>query len=182
MLDALKYQEGKIATITLEDRNLPAIAERRILRPRGEDARRAIDEAFESVIKGIPPTVVDILLGKDGDRPRFRQTYPFTPAFVDTLVAASSALQRERTALKVMAQVLADRRADLTVDEVVPVGDLYDALDATDEPFSAEMADRFLAARRLYDNPVCGHFCSSSTRSTMPRRRRAPLSGPTTGS
>ena len=44
---------------------------------------------------------------------RFRQTYPFTPAFVDTLVAASSALQRERTALKVMAEVLAGRRDDL---------------------------------------------------------------------
>src|SRR5439155_1331686 len=135
LLDALKWWEGRFATITLEDRNLPAVAERRILRPRDENAKHAIDDAFEGVIKGMSPNVVNISFGKDGDRARFRQTYPFTPAFVDTLVAASSALQRQRTALKVMAQVLVDRRSDLTVDEVVPVGDLYDALDATDEPF-----------------------------------------------
>ena len=151
LLDALKWWEGRFATITLDDRNLPAIAERRILRPRDDSARHTIDDAFDGVIKGMSSNVVDISLGKDGDRARFRQTYPFTPAFVDTLVAASSALQRQRTALKVMAQVLVDRRSDLTVDEVVPVGDLYDALDATDEPFSTEMADRFAAARRLYD-------------------------------
>ena len=34
---------------------------------------------------------------------------------------------------------------------MIPVGDLYDALDASDEPFSSEMAERFGAARRLYD-------------------------------
>ena len=151
LLEALKWWEGRFATITLEDRNLPAIAERRILRPNNDDDKRTIDDAFEGVVRGMPPSVVDIVLGKDGDRPRFRQTYPFTPAFVDTLVAASAALQRERTALKVMVQVLVDRRADLMVDEVIPVGDLYDALDATDEPFSAEMAERFSSARRLYD-------------------------------
>jgi hypothetical protein len=151
LLDALKWWEGRFATITLEDRNLPAIAERRILRPRDDNAKHTIDEAFEDVIKGMSSNVVDISLGKDGDRARFRQTYPFTPAFVDTLVAASSALQRQRTALKVMVQVLVDRRSDLTVNEVVPVGDLYDALDATDEPFSTEMSERFAAARRLYD-------------------------------
>lgn len=151
MLDALKWWEGRFATITVEDRNLPAIAERRILRPRDETARRAIDDAFDGVVRAMPQQVFDVLLGRDGDRARFRQTYPFTPAFVDTLVAASSALQRERTALKVMVEVLAGRRADLTAGEVIPVGDLYDALDASDEPFSSEMAERFADARRLYD-------------------------------
>lgn len=151
LLDALKWWEGRFATITLEDRNLPAIAERRVLAPRNDVAKRSIDEAFERLRTAMPSQVNDILLGEDGDAARFRQTYPFSPAFVETLVAASSALQRERTALKVMAQVLSDRRDDLTVDEVIPVGDLYDALDASDEPFSAEMAQQFEAARRLYD-------------------------------
>ncbi|MCP9485022.1 MAG: hypothetical protein MSC30_04130 [Gaiellaceae bacterium MAG52_C11] len=151
LLDALKWWEGRFATITLEDRNLPAIAERRVLAPRSDVAKRSIDEAFERLRTAMPSHVNDILLGEDGDAARFRQTYPFSPAFVETLVAASSALQRERTALKVMAQVLSDRRDDLTVDEVIPVGDLYDALDASDEPFSAEMAQQFEAARRLYD-------------------------------
>lgn len=152
LLDALKWWEERFATITLEDRNLPAIAEHRILAPKDADAKRTIDEAFDAVRTTIPGPVVDILLGREGDAQSFRQTYPFTPAFVDTLVAASSALQRERTALKVMAEVLSDRREDLTVEDIIPVGDLYDALDASDEPFSAEMAQQFEAARRLYDS------------------------------
>ena len=53
-----------------------------------------------------------------------------------------------------MAEVLAGRRADLTVDEVVPVGDLYDALDAADEPFSADIGRLFAAARRLYERKL----------------------------
>ena len=151
LLDVLKFGEDRFTTITLGDSNLPAIAERRLLRPNDETSRRTIDAAFDGVIKEMPPQVVDILLGREGDRVRFRQTYPFAPAFVQTLVAASSALQRERTALRIMAEVLAARRDDLMVDEVIPVGDLYDALDASDEPFSTEMSDRFEAARRLYD-------------------------------
>ena len=38
--DALRHWEGRFHTITLEDRNLPVIAERRVLRPR-DDACRA---------------------------------------------------------------------------------------------------------------------------------------------
>jgi hypothetical protein len=152
LLDALKWWEERFATITLEDRNLPVIAEHRILAPKTPEAERVVDEAFADVRTRMPATVVDILLGREGDAETFRRTYPFTPAFVDTLVAASSALQRERTALKVMAEVLSDRREDLTVEDVIPVGDLYDALDASDEPFSAEMAQQFEAARRLYDS------------------------------
>jgi hypothetical protein len=152
LLDALKFWEGRFATITLEDRNLPAIAEHRILTPKNADAKRKIDEAFAALRTTIPGPVLDVLLGRGGDTESFRRTYPFTPAFVDTLVAASSALQRERTALRVMAEVLSDRRNDLTVEDIIPVGDLYDALDASDEPFSAEMAQQFEAARRLYDS------------------------------
>ncbi len=38
----------------------------------------------------------------------FRKLYPFSPALVQTLIAVSSALQRERTALKVMVQLLVE--------------------------------------------------------------------------
>ena len=48
LLDALKWWEERFATITLEDRNLPAIAEHRILAPKSADAKRTIDEAFDA--------------------------------------------------------------------------------------------------------------------------------------
>jgi len=43
-----------------------------------------------------------VLLTPNADRGVFRKVYPFSPALVETLIAVSSVLQRERTALKVM--------------------------------------------------------------------------------
>ena len=47
----------------------------------------------------------------------FRKVYPFSPALVQTLIAVSSVLQRERTALKVMMQLLVDQRDDLELGD-----------------------------------------------------------------
>src|SRR6185369_2764834 len=44
--DALKHWEGRFHTITLEDRNLPAIAEKRVLKCKSEAARLEIAAAF----------------------------------------------------------------------------------------------------------------------------------------
>ena len=53
---------------------------------------------------------MNTLLTRAGDRDMFRQVYPFSPALVQTLVAISSLLQRERTALKLMLQLLVNQR------------------------------------------------------------------------
>src|SRR5262249_57491519 len=86
----------------------------------------------------------------EGDRQMFRKVYPFSPALVQTLIAVSSVLQRERTALKVMRQLLVDQRDCLRVGDLVPVGDLFDVVAHGDEAFSAEMAIHFENAKRLY--------------------------------
>ena len=80
----------------------------------------------------------------------FRKVYPFSPALVQTLVAVSSVLQRERTALKVMLQLLVDQRDTLKVGDIVPVGDLFDVVAHGDEAFSQDMAIHFENAKRLY--------------------------------
>lgn len=147
--DALGWQEGRFHTITLEDRNLPAIAERRVLRCHDENAKKELDAAFEQTAK-IREQVMNILLTSDGDRAMFRKVYPFSPALVQTLIAVSSVLQRERTALKVMMQLLVDGRDTLQVGDIVPVGDLFDVVAHGDEAFSQEMAIHFDNAKRLY--------------------------------
>jgi hypothetical protein len=91
-----------------------------------------------------------ILLTKEADQRMFRAVYPFSPALVQTLVAVSSVLQRERTALRVMLQLLVNRRDELELGEVVPVGDLFDVIAEGDEPFSDDMRIHFENARRLY--------------------------------
>ncbi|MSR60009.1 MAG: phage resistance protein [Planctomycetaceae bacterium] len=147
--DSLDYQEGRFDTITLEDRNLPAIAEKRVLKCKGQAARDQLDAAFELTAK-IRDSVMNILLTSEGDRKMFRQVYPFSPALAQTLIAVSSVLQRERTALKVMMQLLVDHRDHLKVGDVVPVGDLFDVVAHGDEAFSPEMAIHFDNAKKLF--------------------------------
>jgi hypothetical protein len=147
--DALGWQQGRFHTITLEDRNLPAIAEKRVLRPQSDAARSELDAAFEQSVK-IREQVMNTLLTSEGDKAMFRKVYPFSPALVQTLVAVSSVLQRERTALKVMLQLLVQQRDTLKVGDIVPVGDLFDVVAHGDEAFSQEMALHFDNAKRLY--------------------------------
>lgn len=147
--DVLDWWEARFDEITLEDRNLPAIVERRLLRPRSEAARRQIDEAFARTAR-VREEVLGTLLTREGDREMFRKVYPFSPALVQTLVAVSSLLQRERTALKLMLQLLVDQRHRLALGDLVPVGDLFDVIEGGDEPFTQAMRMRFDHARKLY--------------------------------
>ncbi len=151
--DALKHWEGRFHTITLEDRNLPAIAEKRVLKCKSPAARVELDAAFAQTAK-IREAVMNTLLTSEGDREMFRKLYPFSPALVQTLIAVSSVLQRERTALKVMMQLLVEQRDTLKVGDILPVGDLFDVIAHGDEAFSQEMAIHFDNAKRLYHHKL----------------------------
>ncbi|CAG9172600.1 hypothetical protein LMG23992_02277 [Cupriavidus laharis] len=148
--DVLKHWEARFHRVTLEDRNLPAIAEKRVLRPVDEAARQVLQGTFDDLLK-MRKDVLDTLLTTTADRDMFRKVYPFSPALVQTLIAVSAALQRERTALKLMLQLLVDRREDLELGQLIPVGDLYDAIAEGDEPFSEGMRLHFENAKRLYN-------------------------------
>ena len=151
--DVLSWWEARFHKITLEDRNLPAIAARRILKPSSDEARRELDRCFEETTR-VRPEVLETLLGQEGDRQQFRQLYPFSPALVQALVAISGVLQRERTALKVMLQLLVDQRDTLELGQLVPVGDLFDVIARGDEPFTEGMRIHFRNARRLWDEKL----------------------------
>lgn len=147
--DALKHWEGRFHKITLEDRNLPAIAEKRVLRPRSDSAVEQLDSAFEQSVK-VRQEVMNTLLTSKYDKDIFRKVYPFSPALVDTLIGVSSVLQRERTALKVMMLLLVAQRDALSLGDIVPVGDLFDVIAHGDEAFSQDMAIHFHNAKQLY--------------------------------
>ena len=149
--DVLRHWEGRFDTITLEDRNLVAIAERRILAPRSASARQQIDDAFAEAMGRLDRDGSrDTLLTASADLGMFRRVYPFNPALVDTLVALSAALQRERTALKVMVQLLSAQRATLQLGSLVPLGDLYDVIATGDDPMVQGMREQFVLAKRLW--------------------------------
>lgn len=87
---------------------------------------------------------------RGADQLAFRRTYPFSPALVSTLRTLASAMQRDRTALKVMQQLLVRRHDTLTVDDVVPVGDVFDLVVEGNQALTPDMAGPFSNARKLY--------------------------------
>lgn len=156
---AFRYQEGRFRQIALGDDNLPHVANKRLLTPTDDEAQAAIDRAFNQLDR--QKESWDVLLDgintderhRGADAAQFRLTYPFSPALVSTLRSLSGVMQRERTALKVMQQMLVDRRDSLTIDDVIPVGDAFDHLvtgAAGDQPLDEASAALFRAANSLY--------------------------------
>jgi hypothetical protein len=147
-IDFVRWNSGRFGTIELADRNLPVIAEKRVLRPKSDAAKSEIDAAFQRTAT-VRASVMNTLLTTDGDRRMFRQVYPFSPALIQTLVAVSSVLQRERTALKVLMQLLVDHRDTLEVTDLVPVGDLFDILIHGDTVTDTDVVTHFENAQKL---------------------------------
>ncbi|TIR29941.1 MAG: phage resistance protein [Mesorhizobium sp.] len=152
-LDTLKHWEARFDKVKLEDRNLPVIAEKRLLAPISDTARQEIDAEFDRVMRQRQP-VLDTLLGSDGERDLFRKVYPFSPALVQALIAASSVLQRERTALKLMLTLLVKKRDELRLGSLIPVGDLWDEIATGDQPFSDGMRIQFDNAKKLWNQKL----------------------------
>lgn len=155
---AFRHQEGRFAKIELGDDNLPYVASRRLLKPKDDAARLAVDDAFSRLDRA--PQVWDVLLDgynaddrhRGADEKAFRMTYPFAPALISTLRTLAGVMQRDRTALKVMQQMLVDRRNTLTIDDVIPVGDCYDYVVHSQggAVLDAQVAALFRSAIQLY--------------------------------
>lgn len=152
--DVLRWWEARFDKIVLEDRNLPAIVERRLLRPKGPREKEQLHAAFERTAR-VRQEVLDILLTRDGDKQMFEQVYPFSPALVQVLVAISGMLQRERTALKLMLQLLVHNRDTLELGDVIAVGNLFDVILAGDEePFTPAIKHAFERAREVWSRKL----------------------------
>ena len=155
---AFRHQEGRFGTLVLGDDNLPYVANRRLLRRRADNpqAEQVLADAFSRLDRR--SDIWDVLLDgvntddrhRGADEAAFRLTYPFSPALVSTLRSLASVMQRERTALKVMQQMLVSRRDTLTVDDVVPVGDSFDYIVQGRDALDPQAAALFRSATALY--------------------------------
>jgi hypothetical protein len=152
MEQALEYLNERFDTVDLEDRNLPEIIKERVLKPLpGKEA--VLENAFGGVDRS-NQQVKDILLDGGGatqaDWTDFRAVYPLSPALLNVLVALSGALQRERTGLKLVQQLL-QRNADAAVGQLIPLGDLWNVLvDGTGAAFTDKLKRESEAAVKFY--------------------------------
>jgi hypothetical protein len=162
LADVMRSVQGRLGTdIVLADTNLPQITEERLLKPNSAAAGKAIDDAFAAVRNR--RDVWDTLLlgaqygdaGIGSDATVFRRLYPFSPALVATLVALSQALQRERTALKVMTELLVERRDTLQVNDLIGVAALFEPLVLRGElPDRPQLKQKFQDARDTYQRKL----------------------------
>ncbi len=148
--DQLQFWQGRIDEIVLEDKNLPAIIERKVVVPRDEAAKAKLGADFEKTRRRLQEAEWGTLLGELRDGSAFAKVFPFSPALIEALVALSQCLQRERTAIRMLVELLRFRLEDFVAGQLVPVGDLFDVLAAGEEPMDFSMRERFRAAKRLY--------------------------------
>ncbi|MER6105848.1 hypothetical protein ABT115_27015 [Streptomyces sp. NPDC001832] len=152
MEQALEYLEERFTVINLEDRNLPEIIKERVLK-----AKPGQEEVLEGAFAGIDRSnqqVKDILLDDQGATSAnwddFRAVYPLSPALLNVLVALSGALQRERSGLKLVQQLL-EKNADAPLGQLIPLGDLWDILvDGTGAAFTEQLKHESDAAEKFH--------------------------------
>jgi hypothetical protein len=149
----VQYLSQRFDVVPLEDRNLPAIVSERVLKPK-PGAAAQIDAAFaqvESSKQAEKETMLDPEGATGASWDDFRAVYPLTPALLNVLVELSGALQRERTGLKLLQEMLHRRRDDMLLGELIPLGDLWDVLSGgTSEAFTDRLAEESETAARFY--------------------------------
>jgi hypothetical protein len=150
--DMLQWWEGRFGKILLEDRNLPLVVQERLLRPRDARAREAIRGSFEAFVRDLDQETQNTLWTSQGDTSRAGQVYPFSLAMMDALVALSSFLQRERTALRLLQQMLINGQETLSLGRVLGLGELWDVIMAGEEPLSEELSKPYRAAKALWED------------------------------
>ncbi|MDO0926541.1 PglY protein [Streptomyces sp. TG1A-8] len=147
------YLAGRIDVVELEDSNLVEIIKHRVLAPR-PGMEQARDDAFK-IVESSRDEVRQVLLDAQGRTEAswddFRTLYPLSPALLNVLVDLSGALQRERTGLKLVQELLRRHRDDLRLGQLVPIGDLWDVIAArTGEAFTARLRKESEIAHRFH--------------------------------
>ncbi|MFC4313008.1 hypothetical protein ACFPN2_28250 [Steroidobacter flavus] len=146
----LSHHDGRFETVTLADSNLPAIVAHRVVRPKNDSAAQRLADDFAKTWRAAGQAQ-SVLIGSEGDEADFKKVYPFSPALIEALVALSDCLQRERTAIRILMELLVNHLPDLETGRVVPVGDAFDALAESEDPIDDPvMKARFDRARDLY--------------------------------
>lgn len=151
LAQSFQWWEDRFERIELSAGDLPTIVKQRLLTPRDEQAKAQLDGALARV-KSDQSAWTYLMTDEVGaSESDFAKVYPFSPALVDAMVALSSLMQRDRTALKLMGELLATGRDTLTVNDVIPVGDLFDpVVTGSSEPLTDDMKKHFGIVREFY--------------------------------
>jgi hypothetical protein len=146
--DHLDHHSSRFEITTLEDVELRHICHQRVLRRLQPDAVEvAIDQVAREQRQLLPA------LMQNADEHYLRDVYPFHPALIEALIDVSSLLQRDRTALRLLYELLA-RHADLPLGAFVPVGSAFDAIFLTSDFAAQRRREQLYAIQRIYQQRI----------------------------
>ncbi|RKH71352.1 hypothetical protein D7X96_08775 [Corallococcus interemptor] len=119
----LDHHAKRFELTKLQDVELRHIVRGRVLRPKKPDeVKAAVSSLSEKHSKVLPA----LLAGSDLDY--LRDVYPFHPALIEMLVDVTSLMQRERSALRLLYELLVVHYPKLPLGEFLPVGSAFSAI------------------------------------------------------
>ncbi|WAM30042.1 hypothetical protein [Myxococcus sp. NMCA1] len=141
----LRHHTKRFEETMLQDVELRHICKERILKPRrAAEVRAAVEQLAESQKKVLPAVL------QSADVEYLKDVYPFHPALIEALIDVSSLLQRERTALRLLYELLVVHNPTLELGKLLPVGRAFDALFPPSGVEAGKGADDLKAIHRLF--------------------------------
>ncbi len=119
----LDHHAKRFEVTKLQDVELRHIVRGRVLRPKNVGAVQA---AVSSLAERHQKVLPALLAGADIDY--LRDVYPFHPALIEMLVDVTSLMQRERSALRLLYELLVIHYPKLPLGEFLPVGSAFAAI------------------------------------------------------
>ncbi|MDQ3363903.1 MAG: DUF6079 family protein [Myxococcota bacterium] len=119
----LDHHAKRFEVTKLQDVELRHIVRGRVLRPKDAKAVQAAVNALGEKHSKVLPA---LLAG--GDIDYLRDVYPFHPALIEMLVDVTSLMQRERSALRLLYELLVIHYPTLPLGEFLPVGSAFPAI------------------------------------------------------
>lgn len=132
----LDHHSQRFETTTLQDVELRHICRHRVLKRRNA---AAVEATLQQVVEANQKLLPALLHNADAEY--LRDVYPFHPALIETLIDVSALMQRERTALRLLYELLVVHNRDLELGKFIPVGRAFDAL-FPEEGFDASARGR----------------------------------------
>jgi hypothetical protein len=121
--EQLDHHAKRFEISSLQDVELRHIVRGRVLKVRHPAAVKSAVESLAEKHGNILPALL-----ADGDIDYLRDVYPFHPALIEMLVDVTSLMQRERSALRLLYELLALHYPDLPLGEFLPVGSAFSAI------------------------------------------------------